>query len=421
MTRFVFWQEAEKSLFKLPNTFSPGAVSAFSSWGPTFEMNPKPQFGAAGASILSTYLTRFGGYAIMSGTSMATPLVAAAFSLVAEARGTVDLEMIENLLAVTSNPQLWIDESGNNGFENWLTPPAQQGAGLIQVYDAAYVTTLLKPSSLSFNDTDNNKARSFSIGNEGNEVITYNISHVSSNSIYVLMGDSETPALFPDDTSIVQAHAKLSFSETAVTIAPGETAIIEVTATPPQGIDVSRYPLWSGYITVNGTDGSSLSVPYQGLAASLHDAKMLSDDSIWVATSKNPFLDPLPPDVTFDFPPPGQGINYPRSNSTVLVINLNWGSPKIVVDAISLATDPPNSTVQVRGANSVGRLSEFPSLWKPRGLSAWYWRGALDNGEYVPPGNYKLLIKILRIFGDESNEEDWVVAETTSFHIRYIS
>ncbi|KAI9148487.1 Minor extracellular protease vpr [Paramyrothecium foliicola] len=414
-------KDAEKTLFILSNTYKPGAVSEFSSWGPTFEMNPKPQFGAAGTSILSTYATRWDPYAILSGTSMATPLVAAAFALVAEARGTLEPAEIENRLAATSNPQLWFNITGDGVFEDWLTPSAQQGAGLIQVYDAAYSTTLLRPSSLSFNDTEHNTAQSFRIENEGKEAITYKISHVPSNTIYVLNRELQPPDMFPNDDLIIRGGAKLSFSEREVTIAPGDKAIIKVTAAPPQEVQVLRYPLWSGYITVNGTDGSSLSLPYQGIAGSLRDAEILLDDNLWVATSADRFFDPIPPKSTFHFPPPGEGINYRRSNSTILMTKLDWGSPRTIVEAIPVTLYPTNGTARESVFQSLGRLLHLPPPWTPSGLSMWDWRGGLETGEYVPPGMYKLRVKFLRIFGNESDEEDWVVKETTSFYIEYIS
>lgn len=52
------------------NTESGGFVSTYSSWGPTLEMDFKPQFAAPGGLILSTFPMALGGYAVISGTSM---------------------------------------------------------------------------------------------------------------------------------------------------------------------------------------------------------------------------------------------------------------------------------------------------------------------------------------------------------------
>lgn len=63
---------------------SPGRVSAYTSWGPTFELKLAPSFGSPGAGILSTWPVALGSYAVASGTSMATPLVASIVSLVSQ-------------------------------------------------------------------------------------------------------------------------------------------------------------------------------------------------------------------------------------------------------------------------------------------------------------------------------------------------
>jgi subtilisin family serine protease len=54
--------------------------------GPTFDLDMKPQFGAPGRDILSTYPVALGSYAVASGTSMATPLVASVVALISQVR-----------------------------------------------------------------------------------------------------------------------------------------------------------------------------------------------------------------------------------------------------------------------------------------------------------------------------------------------
>jgi len=55
------------------------SLAWFSSTGPTPDMRIKPDFVCSGVNILSTYLDN--GYAVMSGTSMATPICAAIYAL----------------------------------------------------------------------------------------------------------------------------------------------------------------------------------------------------------------------------------------------------------------------------------------------------------------------------------------------------
>lgn len=59
----------------------------------------------------------------------------------------------------------------------------------------------------------------------------------------------------------VDAAATLGFSEEQVALAPGRRKTVSVSAKQPTNVDLERRALWSGYIIVNGRDGSSLSLP----------------------------------------------------------------------------------------------------------------------------------------------------------------
>ena len=76
-------QIAPKFMLSTANTLTGGFLSTYTSWGPTWEVEVKPQFSAPGGYILSTYPLALGAYAVLSGTSMACPLTAAVYALVA--------------------------------------------------------------------------------------------------------------------------------------------------------------------------------------------------------------------------------------------------------------------------------------------------------------------------------------------------
>ena len=128
-----------------------GQLSSFSSWGVTSDLKLKPEITAPGENIWSTSL--YGGYELMSGTSMASPHIAGAFAVVKQylketypdktARELYDLA--NALLMSTATPA--VDPNGQ------FYSPRQQGAGLANIADA-----IQSPVYLSVSTSDKPKA-----------------------------------------------------------------------------------------------------------------------------------------------------------------------------------------------------------------------------------------------------------------------
>ncbi|KAH7303280.1 peptidase S8/S53 domain-containing protein [Stachybotrys elegans] len=406
---FPYFEDAGVFNYHEYNTFNPGSMSAFSSWGPTWEMEFKPQVGAPGGYIMSTVPIEWGSYGVLSGTSMATPFVAGALALISQARGVKPSpKLLESLLASTADAQLY---SWNTPFAEFLAPAAQQGAGLINVYKAAYTPARLEPTSLSFNDTANSPGTlNFTIFNEGEEDVTYDIGHVASHSMYILEPNELYMVYGPGEFN--SATAELSFSETKVTVSPGSTVVVQVTATEPQGLNVARYPYWSGYITVNGTDGTGLSLPYQGLVGSIHDANSVPYADFQDAYDWEPIRD----NTTFVFPPPGQ---EPEDTYPELSMSLEWGSRALHFDVVPATTCANNTYTIPGGYKSIGEVDGFPFEFAPRTFVQWGWWGGLSTGEYAPAGRYKLVVRAQRLLTLGDDDEDWLTWVSPPFYIRY--
>lgn len=402
---------AEKQVIYPPNEQTGGALSTYTSWGPTFEAEVKPQIGSPGGNILSTWPVAKGSYAVLSGTSMACPLVAGIFALVAEVRDTFDPKTLEDLSSAYAKAALFND---GQQFYDFLAPVQQQGGGLIQAYDAAYATVLLQPSSLAFNDSDNAiESLNFTLKNTGDKELSFEISNVPTLSFYTL-GEDDYPSVFPPEPA--EGAASFKFSEDKVTVGAGESVTIEVIPSPPSGLVAKRLPVWSGYITANATDGTSLSLPYQGIAGSLHDATvLLGDEYATVTKSNDEDLVAVPPNSTFTIPEPGSEIDAEKDVLPALNLNLAMGSPMVRVEAVRV------SCKKGQKDKSLGEIEGSPFYYIPRDGNPFPWNGMLADGKVAPQGQYKFSARALHIFGDldGEKEDEWDKAESYAFSIKY--
>ncbi|KAL2150509.1 hypothetical protein VTH82DRAFT_7072 [Thermothelomyces myriococcoides] len=383
-------------LISTPNTVTGGFMSDYTSWGPTWEVDVKPQFGTPGGSILSTYPRALGSYAVLSGTSMACPLAAGIYALLINTLKTKDPKTLENRLSSTARPNLFRLDGESLPL---LAPVAQQGAGIIQAWDAAHATTLLSVSSLSFNDTDHFKnVQTFTVTNAGDKTVEYSLSNVGAATAYTFKdAQSIRPAPFPNE--LTDDYASLA------------------------GVDTKRLPVYSGYIAINGSDSSALSLPYLGVAGSLHSAPVLGPEDAWLSVDNHIIPAPVPPNSTFVLPPPGFANDTSYNNRTdlpMLVVDLALGSAVVRADIVPLSEASATNTRTVFGTPTVGQPYGFPVRYNPRGLLQYEWDGRLDDGSYAPAGPYRFVVRALRLLGDEKRASEYDVVETVDFNIKYL-
>ncbi|KAF9872016.1 hypothetical protein CkaCkLH20_10648 [Colletotrichum karsti] len=281
------------------NKISGNLTSLTTAWGPTWEVESKPQFTAPGGNILSTWPVVMGRYSVLSGTSMSTPLVAAIFALVGQARGTMDPAELRNVLSSTSRPRSWYD---GTTVHDILAPIPQQGSGVVQAYDAAHAKTVLSISEISFNDTDNFvKSRTFSIRNTDDKEMTYTLGHVNAATVYTFAAGSRSASQFPNPT--VDDWASISISSTSITISGGSSAEVTVSAVPPQTVNANQLPVYSGLITVLASNGEQQNIPYMGVAGNMKDTPVFLEGPEY-GTYLGYFNNPTPPNTTFTIPRP---------------------------------------------------------------------------------------------------------------------
>lgn len=286
------------------------------------------------------------GFEFRQVTSHATPLVVSVVALVKEVRGSLDPATVQSLLVSRSHPQLYHD--GEKFLPN-LAPVAQQGGGLVRAYDSAYATTLveLKSAGLNFNDTEHFvPSLEFSLNNTGEDDIRYRLSHVPALTVYTFAADG-TPASHLGSLPF-EAAASLTISDNTPTVASKRSATVRITAAPPQGLEDQRIALRSGWIAVNGSDGSSLSIPYQGVLGSIREHRVLQPDGASLSYQ----------DVSVSGKPtirlPSQG--SAEESQLVLHVKETLGSPLVRADVVPSASggDAADS------AKAIGQMHGFP-------------------------------------------------------------
>ena len=179
-----------------------GTASSFTSWGLAADLSVKPDIGAPGGNILSTYPLAKNGYANISGTSMASPHVAGAVALLLEAKGkTLDAVTVRTILQNSADPKPLF------GFPTIPDAVHRQGAGMLDIDDAIQATTLVSPGKLSLGEGLGG-TRTLTIQNSSSSAKTYSLSHLgaaaTSNNTFV--GGAVPAACFVGDVQCVVGH-----------------------------------------------------------------------------------------------------------------------------------------------------------------------------------------------------------------------
>jgi hypothetical protein len=406
---------AERFIYSIKDS-SGGYTSSKSSWGLSAELDVKPQFAAPGWNIASTIPLAQGGYGIKSGTSMATPFLAGVYALLIESRKTRDPQLLQRLLSSTANANVFYD--GNRAHDN-LAPVPQQGAGLIQAYAAAKVTTLLSVGSFSFNDTENSVSKAnFTIQNTGLTDVTYRIGHSKAATVYTLRDGAAQPAPFPPE--VVDGSASLSFSATSIPIPAGQSVSVTVTPTLPEGLNSLRLPVYSGYITINGTNGDALAIPYAGLAGSMKASPVIDPLSVMIEDFHTG--DPMQPNDTFTIPVPtspqwGRWEDSPGLPAFLFAHVI--GTPLEHVFLIPHEINGQLNTTDYLGLKVAGDIYTYPRAYL-EGITGpeVAFTGMLPDGTIVPEGRYEFRILALKIFGNKNKLEDYQ-SISYPFYIRY--
>ncbi|KAF9264125.1 subtilisin-like protease [Marasmius fiardii PR-910] len=402
-----------------------GLISSFSTYGPTNDFFFKPAVAAPGGNILSTLPVPLGSYGVESGTSMATPFVAGSAALLLEVKGkSADFARSIRTLLETTAAVVPSDHTE----DALLQTVTQQGAGLVNVFNAVHTTTLVSPGELILNDTAHfRRSQTLTVRNTDSSPKTYRLSHIPAGTAVSVTPGTIFPATGPVPLS--SDFAKVSLSDTAFTLRPGESKTVTATFTPPSG-DSTTFPVFSGYIQVSVRGEPPLHVSYIGLAASLKDKQVVDNTDVFFGVKLPVILDANgnvqegPQNYTFD----AATGDFPS-----LFLRLAFGSPVLRGDLVDpnikfsgtlnkrATLDKPSFTFPKKGGGgtfnqvpTVGPLFEFDFIARNNEVPDDNIAYQLDfnaptfaNGTTVPNGSYRLLLRALRVTGDRETESDY--------------
>lgn len=241
-----------------------GFIDYYSSFGPTWhDYELKPQISAPGGNILSTYpLGQNGGWAIISGTSMATPYVSGAYALIKSQFPKASITEIKELMQTTASQIPWIFDPAI------LSTTAQQGAGGINVYNAIFSQSVISPGQIKISDVSRTEygSANITIKNTSNQPQAYTLTHKGAGyTDYVLQWMS---------TSQVANYGSAVFATSSLTLSPGESRTISVSVRPPASVVPKNLPIFSGFILISSTT-TKYSIPYLGPPYSLYNTPSL--------------------------------------------------------------------------------------------------------------------------------------------------
>ncbi|HEX7184704.1 MAG TPA: S8 family serine peptidase [Thermoanaerobaculia bacterium] len=366
-----------------PNTISTlnptgNTIAGSSSYGVGPDLSLKPDIGAPGNSIRSTFPLELGGYANLSGTSMASPHVAGAVALLLEARPNTPANAVGSILQNYASPRAW----WGNPALGFLDNVHRQGAGMVRIADAVRGTVNVEPGKLSLGESEAGPAtRTLTIRNNGAEAVTFNLGHEA--------GVATGPNTFTPSFHV--APATVAWSAATLTVPAGGTATIDVTISPNSGL--ADRSLYGGWLVLTPQDGGrEVRVPYSGFKGDYQSIQVLVPTSFnfpWLARLNGTSVVNQPSGATYTM----QGTDIPR-----FLVHLDHQVRELRIDIID--ADSGKSWHRALSENYIGRNSG------PTSFFTVTWDGGTTGGgkSYtVPNGRYIARISVAKALGDSTN------------------
>lgn len=279
-------------------------MSDFSSWGGLPNLTLDPDITGHGGKILSSVTG--GGYAVQSGTSMATPNIAGLTLLIREYLKKIFPEATRTQITAMTNQFMMSTATIANNEEGNPYSPRKQGAGLANL-DAifktkAYLTVdgneFTKLSLYDDPDKTGVFTLDFNLVNFSNETLKYNLAldvmterfaWVEDYEVYTI---EEKAKMYNDSKIVVKVNGETT--DGAISVKGKSTAKISVTLTISEetkaylaNFENGTYVEGFARLIAEGENGVNLSIPYMGFYGNWLDAPMFDHDYYAVSESEN--------------------------------------------------------------------------------------------------------------------------------------
>jgi minor extracellular serine protease Vpr len=354
-------------------------IAGSSSYGMSPDLTLKPDIGAPGAGIRSTFPLERNGYANLSGTSMASPHVVGGIALLLEARPNTPAAAVRSIVQNSASPRLW----GGNPALGLLDNTHRQGAGMVQIADMIRSTTKIEPGKLSLGEFEAGFApivRTLTVENNGSAAVTYTLSH--------------TPAVATNGTftvSFFSSPATVTFSTPTLTVPAGGTATVNVAVSPNASLaDRSQYGGWVVFTPQGG--GQTLRVPFAGFKGDYQSIPVLTPTTNgfpWLASVVNDAFVNKPAGATYTL----QGDDIP-----FIVFHLDHQVRELRLEVFDANTGKAwhrAFSQSYLGRNS-GANSSFSIGWDGQTTSG-------GKTYTVPNGQYIVKMTARKALGDSTN------------------
>ncbi|HEY5802699.1 MAG TPA: S8 family serine peptidase [Lysobacter sp.] len=359
-----------------------GYISSFSAYGLSPDLVLKPDIGAPGGSIYSTYPLESGGYASISGTSMASPHVAGAAALLLQSAPNTNAKNVGRILQNSAVPKNWSLNPGTGLIDN----VHRQGAGLLRIDDAVTAAVRIEPGKLSMGEgTSGPVTHAISLKNTGKTAVTYTLSSVNA----VTTGPNTfTPTFFAGDAGV-------TFYSPTVTLTKNQSVTIPVTITPSAAPVGGQY---GGYLVFTPNDGSpTLRVPFAGYIGDYQLRQVLvptANGFPWLAKLSGGF---------FNNQPAGASYTMVGDDIPFFLVHHDHQAREMRLDVYEAGSGKLWYTAykeEFLGRNSTST-----------GFFAYSWDGITTKNKnkqlVVPNGSYVLRLYVLKALGDENNPAHW--------------